>query len=174
MAEQIAYVGETAGDEFLNVNFYKRYVEGTEFSEGGEVEFVRIEVPGDNSLVIDVPVDENHKQRFHKKWKAYQELQSLSGTELAQWDELPDGLRREFEYRGFRYVEQIAGMPDSIAHSTMGGVQWRKKANDFLNRGKVSSDDLISKQQQEIEELKAQMAEILAAKRKKKPEETAE
>jgi len=172
MAEQITYVGETAGDEFLNVQFYSRYVDGTEFAKGGEVDFIKIEIPGDKTLSIDVPVDDNHKMRFRRKWEAYQQLKSITGTPLAEWDEVPEGLKREFEYRGFLYVEQLASAPDSALNSIMGGSSWRKKAIAFLDRGKIPADDLIKKQQEQIEEMQKQLAELVATKRKKKDEVT--
>jgi hypothetical protein len=56
----------------------------------------------------------------------------------------------------------------------MGGLQWRVKAQSFLNRGKVGADDLVRQQQAQIEQLQAQMATLLgeAPKRGRKPKET--
>ena len=165
MSDGIAYVGDTSGDEFLDVQFYQKIVDDK------EVDFVNIKIPGDKSTEIDVPADDDHKRRFHRKWMAYQNMQSMTGTPIEEWDEIPEGLKREMAYLGFRFVEQIAGAPDSAFARIMGGPQWRAKAQAYLNRGKISSDELIKKQQSELDELKAQMAELLAVKRGRKPKD---
>jgi hypothetical protein len=158
MSEQIAYVGDTSGDEILDVSFYEKTV--------GEktVDYIKIKVPGDNTVAITSPVTENYKRRFARKWEAYKNMQAIdTGTPLSEWDEMTEGLCREFAYQGFRYIEQIAGAPDSAFSRIQGGFQWRNRAQAFLNRGKKSSQEVISQQQNEIETLKQQMAELMAA-----------
>lgn len=154
MADEIVYVGDTGGDEFLDVTFYQKTVDGK------DVDFVNVKVPGDKTLEIDVEVDESHKHRFSRKWQMYQSMQTMTGTPIAEWDDIPDGLKQELAYLGFRYVEQVAGAPDNAFARVPGGVQWRVKAQAYLNRGKVSADDLIKKQQEQIDMLMAKMAEL--------------
>jgi hypothetical protein len=79
-------------------------------------------------------------------------------------------------YLGFRFVEQVAGAPDSAFTRVMGGIQWRVKAQAFLNRGKVGADDIVKQQQAQIEQLQAQMAALMgdAPKRGRKPKESAD
>lgn len=169
MADEIAYVGDTAGDEFLDVTFYQKNIDGK------DVDFVNIRVPGDKTLEIDVEADESHKARFSRKWTMYQSMQTMTGTPITEWDDIPDGLKHELAYLGFKYVEQVAGAPDNAFARVPGGVQWRVKAQAYLNRGKVSADDLIKKQQEQIDMLMAQMAELTAGqsteKRGRKPKE---
>ena len=105
---------------------------------------------------------------------AYESMQTMTGTPIEEWDEVPDGMRREMAYLGFRFVEQVAGAPDSAFARLMGGPQWRAKAQAYLNRGKISADEVIKKQQSELDELKAQVAELLAVKRGRKPKEETE
>lgn len=171
MSEQIAYVGETSGDEFLDVTFYQKMVEGQ------EVDFVNIKVPGDKTIEIDEQVNEVHRRRFSRKYEAFKAMQDLKGTPIDEWDDIPSGLKREFSYQGFRFVEQIAGAPDSAFARIMGGHQWRYKAQNFLQRGKIPADDLIQKQAEQIAQLQAQMAELLnnenTVKRGRKPKEDA-
>ena len=168
MSEQISYVGETSsGDEFLDVRFYTKLIDDV------EVEFVSIKVPGDKTLEIDVAVDDSHKRRFGRKYQAFKDMRMAAGTPVEEWDDVPDAFKRELKYLGFNFVEQVAGAPDSAFARVMGGVQWRVKAQAFLNRGKVGADSVILNQQREIDELKAQMAALLAAndvpKRGRKP-----
>lgn len=167
MADEIAYVGDTSGDEFLDVTFYTKIVDEV------EVEFINIKVLGDKTVEIDVIADDNYKRRFSRKYAAYKQMQDLTGTPIEEWSDIPDGFRRELAYLGFRYVEQIAGAPDSAFTRVMGGLQWRVKAQAFLNRGKVGADDVIKQQQAQIDELRAQMQALIEpAKRGKKPKET--
>jgi len=157
MSEQISYVGETTtGDEFLDVRFYTKIIDGV------EVEFVNVKVPGDKTLEIDVPVEDTHKRRFGRKYDAFKSMQMMSGTPVEEWDDIPQAFMRELKYLGFNFVEQLAGAPDSAFARVMGGVQWRVKAQNFLNRGKIPADDVIKKQQAEIDEMKAQIAALLA------------
>lgn len=172
MAEQIAYVGDTSGDEILDVTFYENVVNGE------TKDFIKIKVPGDKTIEIVSEVDENYQRRFARKWQAYKQMQAIdTGTPIAQWDDVPEGLRSELNYQGFRFVEQVAGAPDSAFTRIMGGVQWRAKAQAFLNRGKKNADDVINQQQKQIEQLQQQMAALLAMssppeKRGRKPKES--
>ena len=158
MADQIAYVGDTSGDEILDVRFYENIVDGE------TKDFINIKVPGDKTIEVNVEVDDVYKARFARKWQAYKQMQSIdNGTPVANWDDVPEGLRRELVYQGFRFVEQVAGAPDSAFTRIMGGTQWRTKAQAFLNRGKKNADEVINNQQKQIEQLQEQMAALLAA-----------
>lgn len=170
MADEIAYVGDTSGDEFLDVTFYAKIIDGV------ELEFVNVKVPGDKTLEVDVEATEDYKRRFNRKYSAYKQMSELSGTPIDEWVDVPEGFRRELLYLGFRYIEQVAGAPDSAFTRVMGGLQWRIKAQAFLNRGKVGADDIVKQQQEQIEKLQAQMAVLLgeSPKRGRKPKETAD
>lgn len=152
--EEVVKVGDTSGDEFLDVTFYEKMVDDK------EVIFINIRVPGDKSVEIDVEATEEYKRRFHRRWLAFEQMQSMDGTPIEDWDEVPSSMKRELYYLGFKFVEQLAGAPDSAFARIMGGVQWRTKAQAFLNRGKVSADELIKKQQEQIDALMAKMNEL--------------
>jgi len=154
---EIAYVGDPAGDEYLDVTFYKG------LHNEKEIDFVRIAVPGDKTLTIDTIADESHKRRFRRKWEAYEGLQNMTGTPVSEWGDIPEGLRNEFQYQGFKYVEQIAGAPDSAFTRIMGGVQWRTKAQAYMNRGKVAESDMIKQQAEMIAKLQEQMNALMAS-----------
>ena len=163
MADQIASVGDTSGDEILDVRFYENIVDGE------TKDFINIKVPGDKTIEVNVEVDDVYKARFARKWQAYKQMQSIdNGTPVANWDDVPEGLRRELVYQGFRFVEQVAGAPDSAFTRIMGGTQWRTKAQAFLNRGKKNADEVINNQQKQIEQLQEQMAALLAATTEKR------
>ena len=150
MNDQINYVGDK-GDDFLDVTFYKGYVGDV------ETDFIRIVIPGDKTNVVDEVVSEDDKKRFQRKWLAYEGMQNIAGTLVADWPELPEGLRSEFIYQGFKYIEQIAGAPDSAFTRIMGGVHWRIKAQAFLNSGKRAEAETIAEQAGKIQELEEKM-----------------
>lgn len=159
----LLYVGDSAGDEFLDVTFYQK-------TENGEdIDFINIKVPGDKTLEIDERVTDSYKFRFARKYEAFKAMQNLSGTPIDEWTDIPEGMRRDFAYQGFRFVEQVAGAPDSAFSRINGGHQWRYKAQNFLQRGKINSDDLIKKQSEQIESLQRQMQELMGAVNKSKP-----
>lgn len=158
MADQIAYVGDTSGDEILDVTFYEKTVDGV------TKDFINIKVPGDKTVEIVSEVDDRYRARFARKWQAYKQMQSIdSGTPIDDWDDIPQGLKDELKYQSFRFVEQVAAAPDSAFARIMGGPQWRTKAQAYLNRGKKSAEDVIETQQKQIEQLQEQMAALLAA-----------
>ena len=157
MSEQIAYVGETASDAFLDVTFYKG------FHNDQETDFVRINIPGDNTVVIDTQAEEQHKRRFARQWQAYSQLKDLNGTPIADWDEIHEGMKKELAYQGFRFIEQLAMAPDSAFTRIMGGVTLRSKAQTYLANGKMSSDAIISAQADQIKELQEKMNILMDA-----------
>ena len=163
MSEQIAYVGDTTGDDILDVSFFEKV------KDGKPVDYISIKVPGDNTVAITSPVTENYKRRFFRKWEAYKNMQAIdSGTPLAEWTDINEGQAREFAYQGFRFIEQVAGAPDSAFARIQGGFQWRNRAQAFLNRGKKSSEEVINQQQEQIKQLQEQMAALLAATTEKR------
>lgn len=157
MTEQIAYVGETASDAYLDVTFYKGW------HNDAECDFVRIGIPGDKTVEIDTQATDQHKVRFKRQWKAYHQLKEMDGTPIADWEEVPDGMKRDLEYQGFRYIEQLALAPDAAFARMMGGVTLRNKAQTYLAKGKVSNDAIIKQQALQIEELQEKMALLMEA-----------
>lgn len=157
MNDELNYVGDTGGDQYLDVLFYKG------LHNGEESDFVRIGVPGDKTVTIDTLADDGHKRRFARQWAAYEGIRSLSGISLDEWDEISDSYKRELNYQGFKFVEQLASAPDSAFARLMGGTQLRDKARAFLDRGKVSSDAVIKQQATQIQELQEKMAILMEA-----------
>jgi hypothetical protein len=149
--DELSYVGDTGGDDQLSVTFYRG------LHHGEETDFVRYFSPGDMSNIMDELATEQLKRRFEKHWRAYSNLQSMTGTPIRDWLDVSEGMRDEFEHLGFKFIEQVAGSPDSAFIRVMGGVSWRLKAQDFLNRGKVAEADIIKQQAGQIQELQEKM-----------------
>lgn len=168
------------GDEGLDVEFYKKPVVMTfrtkQAREGDPAknipanpaaddiieyqDFLRINVPGNDKMQFDGPVNDLHKRRFAEKWAAYQSGQKAdSGTPL---DTLP-GLMPEqialFKTKHVHNLEALAGISDT--HGPNLGLGWRllrKAAQDRLTgAGKNDVADLkklVEAQAAEIEKLK--------------------
>lgn len=166
MSEQINYVGETGGDVYLDVTFYKAIYNGE------EADFIKIGVPGDKTITIDTLADDVHKARFKRQYDAYIGYRDIKGHPIDEWEEIPQTLRTELNYQGFKFVEQIAGAPDSAFARMMGGVQIRTKAQNFLNRGKIDADLVIAKQGKQIQELTEKLEILMQAMNDGKKQKT--
>ena len=154
---------DNKGDDSLQVRFYK-------MSDGEkDIDWCEIKIPGNSYTVNVEPVTDYHRQRFHKKWLEYSLFKEANGTPIENWTAIPESMRKEFLRQDFQFVEQVAAAPDSSFGKFMGGPSWRDKAKAFLNKDKVSNDDIIKSQAQQIAELQAQMAEILAIKKPGRP-----
>lgn len=179
--DNISYVGEEATDHKLDIRFsrrvYNMYDLDGNLTESKEHDFITIRIPGDTTSVIDEIVREDHKRRFPRQWEAYQNNQNAVGTPLEDWTEITPELRGVFNYNGFRTIEQVAAASYDAFAMIMGGATWKRKAQDFINKQKVVDSELFKQQSAEIEQLKLQMAELLAAKAngelpKPKPKDT--
>lgn len=157
MNEDINYPNTANTDAYLNVQFYKG------FHNGEEADFIKIDVPGDKTLIIDTLASDEYKARFRRQYEAYANLREMTGTSLDEWTDIQDSFRRELNYQGFRTIEQIATAPDAAFAKIMGGVELRRKAQAFLNRGKINADVIIKQQQEQINELTEKMNILMEA-----------
>jgi hypothetical protein len=128
-----------------------------------EVEFIRIQMPGDKNDIIDRPVTEFDKQRFAREyqgWKAGAK-QADSGTPLESWPSITRGQVEELAYFGVKTVEQLAGMADAHAHKFMAFNSLRQKARDFIEAAKGNS--ISTSLRVENDELRNKMATLESA-----------
>jgi hypothetical protein len=154
---------DNKGDDFLQVKFYK-------MSDGEkDVDWCEVRIPGNEFTVTQEPVSEYHKARFAKKWQEYKMFKEATGTPIKDWTSISDSMRNEFLRKDFHFIEQVAAAPDSSFMQVMGGASWRAKAQQFLDKDKISNDQVIKDQAAQIAELQAQMAEILAMKKTGRP-----
>ena len=164
------FVGSKNPDDALFVEFYMH--EGLDknktLEKGKRIKldpspYVRIQVPGDKTSVIETPAREDHKRRWPQKWLYFQMQegmvtgdQDLPGWKLEEWDHLDAEQVRELKYNRFTIVEQIAGASDAqIQKLGMGGVALREAAKRAL-RDKMGAEvrEEIERKDKEIAELK--------------------
>jgi len=163
------------GDEQLHVEFYITDAKGWEGKP-----FVRINIPGDKTNIIEQPVREDHKARFPRQWLYFQMKQSekdapqVIGIPLSKWnqdapEELTRGHIEELHILKFQTVEQVALASDSqLQRIGMGGPGLREKAKNYLTRkNRSETAEELDNTKKQLAELQAQMAELIAAKPRK-------
>lgn len=134
------------------------------------VDYVKIRVPGDKLLVQDVPARVDHKKRWPELWQRYAASKSkdgtqASGTPLEMASFLNPALVEELKFQRIRTVEQLAGISDGTLQAMgMGMGAHRDRARAFVEAARGAAPMLqmqaeIKRQQNEMEVLKAQLAE---------------
>lgn len=188
-------------DSRLNVKFYQRAVQNNFKTnlEGRPImemrDFILIEVPGDQTLTIDTFAADEDKKRFPIEWARYQNEKvdgDIEGTLLNDWPVLNAAVAAELKHFKFYTVEQIANASDAQLNTLgmaagMSPFALRDKAKAFLSSAKDTAlvqqqADELSKRDEMIARMEAQIAELAAqankpkakAKAKVEEEETTE
>lgn len=161
-------VNASPQDDKLTVQFYRDLWQnhGRTLEEGRPIfeerDFIKIAVPGNNTLLIDTLAEEHHFVRFAGHYKRYKEAMSneavINGTPLAQWPLITRNCAEKLRYLKFETVEQIAGADDfqlnAIGMSAgMSPYEFKKLAQAYLDSSKKTADS--AKRTAEIELLRA-------------------
>lgn len=166
-------------DNKLFVQFYKRNLR----NEAASLEakraifethtFILIKIPGDKHNDVNRIANEHDQQRFPVQFAKFQKgLEQIVGTPLDAVPFLTMAQIEEYKYLNVRTVEQLAGLSDGICQKIMGAVTHKQKAQEWLDAFKDADKmraEFAAKteaQQTEIEELKKQMAQLLASQQK--------
>lgn len=149
-------------------NPYKSAQEGRPIYD--EVNFIKIQSPGDRLSSVVQKVNDLHKQRFPKQWAQFQngQKQAVSGTPLEMWPQMTIGMVASLKAMNITTVEQLAELSDTNASHIMGNHELRRKAKNFLEAaaGEAVNTKLeaeLGKRDEEIALLKSQMEQLLAA-----------
>jgi hypothetical protein len=172
------------GDEQLHVEFF--IAKDMDPKWDGKP-FVRINIPGDKTSIVEQPVREDHKARFPRQWLYFQMKQSeadgpqLLGTPLDTWrtespEDITKGHIEELRILKFQTVEQIAAASDQqLQRIGMGGPGLRERAKAYLNRKTRTETQVeLDQTKKQLEELQVQMAELLSARKPGRPKKVAE
>ena len=185
------------GDSALYVQFYEReqVIPYASQAEGRPimrmVDYVKIQVPGNNLLTIDTIADGSHKARFPHQWAQYQANKTndqIQGTLLTAWSALTAAQAMEMRHFKFYTVEQVAEAPENnlvqpAAIAGMAPTAFKAKAAAFLAASKEtalaqSQAVELEKRDQEIAALKEQVAALIskvdAPRRGRPPKEGSE
>ena len=177
----------------LAVRFYSKEVQNDFLTnkEGRPIsfmaDFVRIEIPGNQTSIIDTFVNNSHKTRFPQQWAIYlnekadgnNNPDNVQGTLLRDWPILNSAQATELKHFKFYTVEQVASASDQQIMAIgmtagMSPLALRDKAQAFLENAKDSSfaqkqAEELKLRDQQIEDLKAQMermAKLMESKSK--------
>ena len=161
------------GDETLYVRFFYHPHHDPEASieQGRPIyrdrEYVEIIVPGDKTTSVFRPVRDLDKGRFARQYQAFKsnEVQTNFGTPLEAWPGITRAQCEELKFFKIYTVEQLSGMPDSIASRFMGMNQLRTRAKDFLeaSKGTVQLEQFrkaIEDRDSELEVLRRAIADL--------------
>lgn len=167
----------------LAVRFYQREVENEYLTtvEGRPIKYmawyVRIEIPGDMTSIIDTFANDDHKRRFPIQWAQAQNDASsqmdVQGTPLRDWSLLTPAQASEMRHFKFYTVEQVAGASDQQIQSLgmLVGVSpfaLRDKAKAYLASAKdsgvvMAQAEELKRRDQEIADLREQVSRLAAA-----------
>jgi len=189
------FVGAHNPDDRLPVVFYSKAVKNEfESAKQGrpiffDVDMIKIYVPGDDTLVVDTFVREDHKQKWPRQWAHYQNKRSgdqrlVGKTPLTEWPRLTQSQVEELRAMKFFSVDDIANAGDSALQSLgmVGGMSpfaFREAAQRFLKVAAGDAQD--TKLQQALaaqtqanadlqEQMKAMQAQLAALAAKSAPE----
>ena len=174
-------------DSRLNIKFYQRAVQNNFKTalEGRPImemrDFILIEVPGNQTLSIDTFAQDEDKKRFPIEWARYQNEKTdgdIEGTLLSDWPVLNAAVAAELKHYKFYTVEQIANASDAQLNTLgmaagMAPFTLRDKAKAFLSSAKDTAlvqqqADELSKRDEIIARMEAQIAELAAQANKPK------
>ena len=132
-----------------------------------EVDFITIWTPGSQLTVVDAPVKSAfYMQRFGKQYREWltNMEQSVGGTPLETFPFLFNkvGLVAEMKAMHILTVEQLAELPDGATQKIMGGYELRKRAQEWLAKSKIETEDTEKEAMRvRLAELEAQMAMLV-------------
>lgn len=142
-----AFVGAVNPDSMLSAEFFWHEPEDVHKSEAAgkivrlpKIPYVRIQVPGDHTSIMEAPVTERHKQRWPDKWLYFQiennmieGAAEIPGWKIEEWTHLNPDQVRELRHMRFTVVEQIANASDAQCQKIgMSGMSIREAARQAL------------------------------------------
>ena len=172
---------QSEADKKLLVAFFKDTIKNeTKSIAAGrpifdEIDLIKIITPGSRDSFIG-DATEQYQHRFKAQWERYKagQAQAVSGTPLNMLPWLSVGQIAEFNAVGCQTVEQLVGMPDAMSQKFMGHHAIKQKALAYLDAATSAAPMLklqseLDKRDEQIKELQAQMAAVIAASEKKAP-----
>ena len=171
------YVNPKDPDSAIRTRFYKRAVFQPFESEQEkrqifkDVTYIEISTPGDDKNIIDLPLRDDHIQRFKARYEHYLkhgEDAEHGGVSLSKWALLQPSQVEMLRAVKFYTVEQVAGASDQQIMSVgmivgMAGASFRDRARQYLTslRSESQNDALAAQsaaRDKEIEDLRAKDA----------------
>lgn len=166
-------LGEGNSNPALYVQFYLQPVQnvGKSETEGrpifDDVEYIRIQVPGDKTTRVERPVRPEDTQAHRRAYADFKDGQDTgpSGTPLKEWPQVTRGQVEELAHFKVYTVEQLASLSDGNAQNIGPIIALRQRARDFLETAKKKAPVValraeLEKRDAELAAVRAQMAEM--------------
>lgn len=169
------FAGAHNPDSRLSVRFYAKPVQNEFLSKKEarpifqDVDYVEINIPGDQLNVLNAPVRQDHKERFPLQWARYQNAKGAEvpeiGTPLSQWQLLTPAMAAELRHFKFTTVEHVANASDLQLQSIgmvagMSPFEFRERARTFLKV--ASAESASSAESEKLKVLEEENARIKA------------
>ena len=127
----------------------------------GEVERVRIIIPGAIASIVVKNVTDEHRERWPEAYRAFRAGQepALAGTPLEEWPVLNKAMVAELKHLQIRTVEELAGLSDiAVQHIGMGGQVLRERARVWLDD--AQHEALTNRYLHENDQLRGEIAAL--------------
>ena len=140
-------------------------------------DWVRLRTSADQKSEWDMPVKEEHKFRFRRGWEAFEKgaHDEITGTPLTEWNEITRSMAMNLNQLGFMSVEDVASVQDDeLTRLGQDSRLIRDRARAFVtprDRAQVEMERTVQDQQREIENLKAQIEQMLHMERAPSPDQ---
>jgi hypothetical protein len=139
-------------------------------------EYVEISFPGDRRSIVDRLVKAEDRTRWPQQYKAFKEdLEQVGeGLPLSEWAAMTRSQVEEYKFFRVRTLEQMAGISDGVlSDMPMGTRELRDQAQRWLAAAAGAQPTAalaaeVSRKDDRIVELEAQLAEARAAQQKGK------
>jgi len=131
-------------------------------------ETIQIMAPGSRDIFSGL-VTEQYRQRFPRQYARFKAgtEQLQNGTPLSALVWMTPAQIAELNAVNCYTVEQLAGMPDSVAHKFMGAQALKQRAQKYLDIAKEQAPMLVlqaelEKRDEQLAQLQKQMTELIA------------
>jgi uncharacterized protein YunC (DUF1805 family) len=138
-------------------------------------EVIQIMIPGSRNVIAS-KVNPSHRQRFAKQYAAFKagQAQAITGTPLSVLVWMTPAQQAEFGALNVKTVEQLATLPDNVAHRFMGAQAIKQRAQAYLDSAKDQAPMLrlqaeLETRDEQIAQMQAQIQELIAAAKPKVP-----
>lgn len=149
---------------FAPAHYVRVVVAGSKSGEGPVYEMAR--KLADETWKIDKAAYKRFSKPY-EDWKAGR-VSADAGTPLEQWPLMDVAMVAAFRAANVYSVQQLASLPDGLLDTAVrrGGREWRAKAKAWLDDARTAAGDVearatIARQQEELDELKRQMTDML-------------
>ncbi len=149
----------------MNVQFFYAYNENEEKSlkEGrpifDEIPSISIQVPGGDTTVRRIEPQDIHE--YPEKYQAFMAGSEpvTEGTPLAEWPMIPGTAMREFQYLGFKTVEQVANATEDAKRKLGTLSKFVKLAKEWLAAANSDQND-VAKLKVQLEQYQTKYAKL--------------